>query len=307
MTEKIGFIGLGAMGAPMAKNLIKAGYQLTVYDILEERVKKISKKGAKAAKSCQEVAESTDIVITMVPSSSHVKDAILGKLGVIFGVKEGMVVIDMSTIDPTTTQEISKRLLSNGVKMLDAPVAGGVRGAIEGTLSIFVGGEKKTFEQIKSILYAMGKHIDYIGESGAGQTVKIVNNFITTSTMCVLAEALVLGVKVGVDAGTLFAVLSKSSANSFVLQNHVKNFILKGNFTKVYPIDYVIKDLNLALNAGSSAHIPLYFAALALQTFEAARAAGYGDKYLPAVIRPLEKLMNIEVRADSDGRELKNE
>jgi 2-hydroxymethylglutarate dehydrogenase len=144
----------------------------------------------------------------------------------------------------------------------------------------------------------MGTDVDYIGNSGAGEVVKIINNLITTTSMCVLAEALVLGVKAGVDAGVLVKVLGKSSANSFVLQNHVKNFVLRGKFEKVYPVDYVIKDLHLVQMMGAQYHVPQYFSSLGLQTYEGARAAGYGDQYLPVVIKLLEQLTGIGVRAD---------
>lgn len=301
MDERIGFIGLGAMGAPMAINLLKRGYRLTIYDVASAKVEPIVKEGAQVATSCKEVAERSDVIITMVPSSPNVREAILGKEGVIQGIKEGSIVIDMSTIDPATTREISQILLERGVMMLDAPVARGVQAAKTGTLMIFVGGAKETFDKCKDILLAMGTDVEYIGLSGAGEVVKIINNLITSTTMCLLAEALVLGVKAGVDAGRLYKALSKSSANSFVLQNHVKNFVLKGKFEKgVFPVDYMIKDLNLVLTTSTQYHVPQYFGSVALQTYEAAKAAGYGERYMPVVIKLLEELTGVEVRADLD-------
>jgi len=258
--------------------------------------------GAEAARSSKEVAERSEVIITMVPSSPHVREVILGKEGVIEGVKKGSVVIDMSTIDPLTTREIARILSDKGVEMLDAPVARGVPAAMSGTLAIFVGGQQEVYEKCKDILSAMGTDIHYVGDSGAGEVVKIVNNLILATTMCSLAEALVLGVKAGVEPGVLVNALSQGSANSFVLENHVKNFVLKGKFEKgVFPVDYMIKDLGLALVTGAGHHVPLYFGSLACQAYELARAAGYNERYHPAVIRPLEELTGVEVRADLEG------
>ena len=302
MKEKIGFIGLGAMGLPMSQNLLKKGYELTVYDIVTERVESVAKQGAETATSCKKVAERSDVIITMLPSSPHVREAILGTEGVIEGVKRGSVVIDMSTIDPVTTREIAGILSDKGVRMLDAPVARGVAAAKAGTLAIYVGGEEAVYEKCKDILSAMGTDIHYVGGSGAGEIVKIANNLIVATTVCSLAEALILGIKAGVKPDILFKALSMGSANSFVLQNHVKNSILKGSFEKgVFPVDYMIKDLNLALVTGAEYHVPLYFGSLACQAYELARAAGYSERYHPVVIRPLEELTGVEVRADLEN------
>lgn len=299
MKEKIGFIGLGAMGSPMAQNLLKRGYTLTVYDTLNERMKLAVEKGAEAAKSSKEVAERSDIIITMLPSSPNVREAFLGQEGIIEGVKPGSVAIDMSTIDPVTTREIAQILSGKEVKMLDAPVARGVPAAVAGTLTIYVGGEEEVYKACKDILAVMGTDIHYIGGPGAGEVVKIINNVMVATTMCSLAEALVLGVKAGVKPDVLFQALSTGSANSFVLQNHVKNCVLKRKFEKeVFPVDYMIKDLDLALLTGAQYHVPLYFSSLAHQAYEAARAAGYSECYHPVVIKPLEELTGVEVRAD---------
>lgn len=301
MGEMIGFIGLGAMGGPMCRNLLKKGHKLTVYDAVPAKTEPIAAEGASVAASCREVAERSDVIITMVPSSPHAREAILGKNGVIEGVKRGSVVIDMSTIDPVTTREISQILLDRGVKMLDAPVTRGVQAAISGSLMIFVGGEEETFDKCRDILSAMGTDVHYIGLSGAGEVVKILNNLITSTTICLLAEAMVLGVKAGVDAEKLYKALSKSSASSFVLLNHIKKFALKGKFEKgVFPVDYMIKDLNLLMTLSAKYHVPQRLGSVALQTYEAAHAAGYGDRYIPVIIKLLEELTGVEVRAEID-------
>ena len=242
MKEKIGFIGLGAMGLPMSKNVIRKGYQVTAFDIVQKRLDELVAFGAAPAGSAKEVAERSEIIITMVPSSPHARESILGKEGAIKGIKAGSIVIDMSTIDPVTTRDISEKLSEKAVKMLDAPVVRGVKGATEGTLAIYVGGEPDVFEKCKDLLSTMGTDIEYCGGSGAGEIVKIINNLIIAVSMCSLSEALILGVKAGVKPDILYKTLSKGSANSFVLQNHVKNFAMKGKFEEgVFPVDYIMK------------------------------------------------------------------
>ena len=301
MKEKVGFIGLGAMGGPMARNVFKQGYPLTVYDLIDERMMPLVEAGASAGRSCKDVAEKSQIVITMVLSSPHAREAILGKEGVIEGAAEGSIVIDMSTIDPITTREIHERLSQRGVHMLDAPVARGVRAAVAGTLAIFAGGDQQIFERCKPLLAAMGEDIEYVGESGAGEVVKLVNNLILSITVCVLSEALLLGVKAGVKPEVLLRALSHGSANSFALQNHYKNFVFKGKFDKgIFPVDNIMKDIKLALTTAESVHVPQYFGSLALQAYESAVAAGHREHFYPVVVKVLESLVGVELRADME-------
>lgn len=296
--ERIGFIGLGAMGGPMAKNLVKKGFGLTVFDVVTEKMEPLKGVGAEGAASCKEVAEKCPIVITMLPSSPHVNEAVLGPKGIFEGIREGSVLIDMSTIDPITTREIARILEEKGAEMLDAPVARGVPAAVAGTLVIYVGGKKEVFDRHREILAAMGTDIYHVGDIGTGEVVKIVNNLMVAVTTCALAEAMVLGVKAGVKPDILFEALSSGSGNSFVLQNHFKNNVMKGKFEEgVFPVDYMLKDLNLALSTGNQLRVPLHFAALSAQQYILAGASGESKKYHPAVIRPLEKLVGVEVRS----------
>jgi 2-hydroxy-3-oxopropionate reductase len=296
--ETIGFIGLGAMGGPMAKNLAKKGFRLTIYDVIGERMEPLKALGAEPAASCREVAEKCPVVITMLPASHHVKGAVLGPKGIREGIRRGAVLIDMSTIDPITTREIAGVLAEKGAEMLDAPVARGVPAAVAGTLVIYVGGKKEVFDRHREILAAMGTDIVHAGDIGSGEVVKIVNNFMVAVTTCALAEALVLGVKAGVKTDILYEALSSGSGNSFVLQNHYRNNVLKGKFEEgVFPVDYMLKDLDLALSTGNQLRVPLHFAALSAQQYIQAGASGEGKKYHPAVIRPLEKLVGVEVRS----------
>ena len=302
MKEKIGFIGLGAMGGPMAKNLVKSGYALSVYDIVPEKMTPLVEDGAAGAASCKQAAEEADVVITMLPSSPHVREAVLAADGVIEGIRPGSVLVDMSTIDPVTTKDIATKLSERGVTMLDAPVARGVPAAVAGTLAIFVGGDESTFLELKPLLLAMGKDIDYAGDIGSGEVVKLVNNLILSVNVCALAEGLVLGIKAGVKPEVLFDALSQGSANSFALQNHFKNFVYKGKFEEgVFPVEYMIKDISLALRTAESSHVPQYFGALALQTYEAAAASGLGELYYPVVAKVMERLAGVEIRADLEA------
>jgi 2-hydroxy-3-oxopropionate reductase len=297
--QKVAFIGLGAMGGPMAKNLAKKGFPLVVFDIVAERVGMIKAAGAETAASCREAAERCPVVITMLPASAHVREAVLGKGGVAEGIQRGSILIDMSTIDPMTTREIAQVLEGKGVDMLDAPVARGVPAAVAGTLVIYVGGKKEVFDRHRPILAAMGTDIYHVGDVGSGEVVKIVNNIMVGVTTCALAEAMVLGVKAGVKPDILFEALSSGSGGSFVLQNHYKNNVMKGKFEEgVFPVDYMLKDLDLALSTGTKLRIPLHFAALAAQEYISAGALGESRNYHPAVIRPLEKLAGVEVRSE---------
>ena len=297
--EKIGFIGLGAMGKPMATNLVKKGFGLVVFDLVGERMEPLKGIGAEAAASCKEVAEKCPIIITMLPSSPHVREVILGKAGILEGLKKGSVVIDMSTIDPVTTREIAKILEEKGAEMLDAPVARGVPAATAGTLVIYVGGKQRLFDKHRNILAAMGTDIYHVGDTGAGEVVKIVNNLMVAVTTCALAEAMVLGVKAGVKPDILFEGLSSGSGNSFVLQNHYKNSVMKGKFEEgVFPVAYMLKDLGLALSTGNKLGVPLHFAALSAQQYILAEASGESKNYHPAVIRPLEKVAGVKVRSE---------
>lgn len=298
MERKIGFIGLGTMGSAMSRNLLKKGFKLTVFDLVKEKVDALVALGAEGAKSAKQVAEKSDVIITIVPSSPHVREVIFGKEGVVEGAKKGSVVIDMSTIDPMTSREISKKLSEKGIKMLDAPVARSHWAAESGTLAIYVGGDKEVYEGCKDILSAMGSDITYIGGPGSGEVIKVVNNLIVMIELAALSEALVMGVKAGVEPDLLVKALGDGSANSFVLQNYFKDWILKGKFEKgFFPINYVIKDLGHAMALAAEYHVPCFFGALATQAFELARAAGYSDIFAPAIIRPLEELTGVEVRS----------
>ncbi|MBL7211104.1 MAG: NAD(P)-dependent oxidoreductase [Desulfobacteraceae bacterium] len=298
--KKVGFIGLGAMGRPMATNLLKKGYQLTLFDLIfregdEEYWRRL---GGDIGKSSKDVAQGADVIITVLPSSENVKDAVLGESGVIHGVEKGSIVIDMSTIDPITTKEVGAALEEKGVDMIDAPVARTVKAAEQGTLAIFIGGKKEIFEKCRDLLAAMGSDLFYIGELGTGELVKIINNQILAGTVALLSEALVMGVKGGVAPDTLLEALGNGSANSFALQNHIKNAVMEGKFEEgVFSVEYMLKDIGFALKTGASLNVPLFFTGLTSQFYQQGIAAGVGKQYHPAVIRPLEEMTGVKVRS----------
>jgi 2-hydroxy-3-oxopropionate reductase len=273
---KIGFIGLGIMGRPMAKNLLAAGHELTVFDISEENVKELAKSGANPAVSSKEAAGASEIVITMLPNSPHVKAAVLGEGGVLEGAKSGTVLIDMSSIAPLATQEIEKACAKKGVKMIDAPVSGGEPKAVDGTLSIMVGGDKAVFEQVKDdILLKMGSSAVYCGGIGAGNTTKLANQVIVACNIAACAEAFTLAKKADVDPALVFDAIKGGLAGSTVM-NAKLPMMLEDNFKPGFKIDLHIKDLGNALDTAHGTGSPLPLTALVMEMLQTLRADGCG-------------------------------
>ncbi len=293
--EKIGFIGLGIMGKPMAKNLLKAGYSLTVYDIVPEAVADVVKAGAKKGTSCKDVASKSDIVITMLPNSPEVKEAVLGKNGVLDGAKAGMILIDMSSIAPLASQEVSKKAAEKGVIMLDAPVSGGEPKAIEGTLAIMVGGPADTFEQVKGLLAKMGASVTRVGDIGSGQVTKLANQVIVALNIAAMSEAMVLATKAGVDPEQVFNAIKGGLAGSTVL-NAKMPLALKGNFKPGFRIVLHIKDLQNALDTAHSLGVPIPLTSVAMEMMQALKVDGHGGDDHGGLIQFYEKLAKTEVR-----------
>ena len=296
MRKQIGFIGLGVMGKPMAKNLLKAGYSLCVYDIVQEPVKELVASGAKAARSAKEVGEKAEIVITIVPSSKEVKEVYLNEDGVLAGIKAGSIIIDMSTIDPIVSQEVAAAAQKKNVEMLDGPVSGGQGGAIGGTLTIMVGGKEEIFKQCKDIFAAMGKNIYYCGPVGSGEISKIVNNMVLAICMQATCEGMILGTKAGVQPKTLFEIISKSSGQNWALNTYMPKKAFKGDFEPGFMVDLMYKDLGLAQNLASAYKVPILFGAEVRQIFEMARVAGKGRKDFSAILTTLEEIVGVRVR-----------
>jgi len=296
MKEKIGFIGLGTMGKPMGFNLMKAGYELVVYDINPKPVKEFQEKGAAVGQSIREVAGKADVVITMLPNSGDVETVVLKEGGVMEGLKSHSIVIDMSTIDPSVSRKIAKALREKNIPMLDAPVSGGQMGAEAATLAIMVGGEEEIFKRCLPLFKPMGKNIFYCGPSGNGEIVKIVNNLMSGVFRLVSAEALALGVKAGVPLKVLYDVVNESSGQSRSVQVSAASKPFKGDYEPGFASELMHKDLGLALNLGKEERVPLPIGALGQQIYSHLLSSGLGKKDTGVIFKVMEDLLNIKIR-----------
>jgi len=288
--EKIGFIGLGIMGKPMAHHLLNAGYSLAVLQ-RNEASKELIDAGAKAFKTNREVAENSDVVITMLPDSPQVEEVVLGRDGVIDGLKHGALFIDMSSIAPSAAKKIHQQLQQKGVEALDAPVSGGQVGAEAASLSIMVGGSEAAFTRALPLFQLMGKNIVLIGEAGAGQTTKVCNQMIVGITIQAVAEAFTLAKKAGVNLEKMREVLLGGFAQSRILDLHGKRVIDK-NFKPGFKVKLHRKDMNLALQEGKEYAVPLYGTALVAAQMDALIAQGDGELDHSALAMLMEKLSN---------------
>lgn len=296
MSTTIGFIGLGIMGKPMAHNLLKAGHPLVVFNRSRQAVDKLAANGARAAESPKDVAVQSEVVITMLPDSPQVEEVITGPGGVLEGVREGLIVIDMSTISPIVTRQLATRLTERGAAMLDAPVSGGDKGAIAGTLSIMVGGDEAIFSRCLPIFQTLGKNIVHVGESGAGQVVKACNQIVVALTIEAVSEALVLGSKAGVDPAKIIQVLSGGLAANRVMELRGEG-MLSHSFAPGFRIRLHQKDLGIALAAGRAYEVPLPVTALVDQMLTALIVEGRGDLDHSALLTHLEDLAGHQIGA----------
>jgi 2-hydroxy-3-oxopropionate reductase len=293
--KNIGFIGLGVMGKPMAKNLLKAGYNLIVYDINSEPVQELVRAGAKGAKSSQDLASQSEVIITMLPNSPEVKEVVIGKKGIIHFLKPGTVFIDMSSISPLVSRELSEKLNQIDVTMLDAPVSGGEPKAIEGTLAIMAGGSQATFDNVKDILTAMGTSVKLVGEIGSGNITKLANQIIVALNIAAISEAMVLAAKAGVDAEKVFQAIRGGLAGSTALEAKMP-LILNGNFKPGFRIELHIKDLKNALETARETGVQTILSTKVLEIMESLNAEGKGKNDHGGIIQYYEKLAGIEVR-----------
>lgn len=279
MIKKVGFIGVGMMGGPMAKNLLKAGFDVVAYDISKDALSRIVAEGAIEGKNPAQVTDSTDIIITMLPTSTHVEKAVFGENGIIESIRQGKILIDMSTIEPTASKSIAARIEEKEGQMLDAPVSGGQVGAINGTLTIMIGGKKENVDKCRHVFEAMGKNIIHIGEEvGMGETIKIVNNLINGIIMIATAEGLLLGKKAGLSLETMYDVVTKGSGNSWTLETYFPRTVLKENYEPGFMLDLMYKDVGLALSLAKDVGMPLQLGAICHQFYQWGRTAGKGRK-----------------------------
>ncbi len=293
--KNIGFIGLGIMGKPMAKNLLKAGYHLIVYDIREEPIKELVDAGAIAGTSSKDVASQSDIIITMLPNSPEVKEAVLGQNSVMDGVKSGSILIDMSSIAPLVSKKVSEKLQQKGVVMLDAPVSGGEPKAIEGTLAIMVGGPQETFDQVKDILGVMGASVTRVGEIGSGNTTKLANQIIVALNIAAMGEAMVLVTKAGVDPEKVYQAIRGGLAGSTVLDAKMP-LVLDGNFKPGFRIELHIKDLMNALDTAKELDAPAILSEKVMEIMQALKADGKAKDDHGGIVQYYEKLGKVQIR-----------
>jgi len=292
---KIGFIGLGIMGKPMAKNLVKAGHSLIVHDISEAAVSELVELGAEKGLSSKDVASKSKIIFTMLPNSPQVKEVILGKDGVIEAVEPGSIVVDMSSIAPLVSKEIYGILESKGVAMLDAPVSGGEPKAIEGTLAFMVGGSEQTFSKVKGLLEVMGKSVTLVGGIGSGNITKLANQIIVALNIAAMSEAMVLATKAGVDPEKVYKAIRGGLAGSTVLDAKMP-LVLKGNFKPGFRIALHIKDLNNALETAHAVGVPVPLTSQVMEIMQALKVEGKEGDDHGGLIQFYEKLAHVVVR-----------
>jgi 2-hydroxy-3-oxopropionate reductase len=273
MAEKVGFVGLGIMGGPMVRNLIRAGYDLVVYNRSRGKAEELIAEGAEAANSPRETAENSDIVFTMLPGPPEVREVVAGKNGLLVGAREGSLLVDMSTSSPILARELAQIAREQGVEMLDAPVSGGDVGAIEGTLYIMVGGEEEDFGRAKPLFEVMGKTVVHVGEAGTGQIAKACNQIVVALVIEAISEALILGSKAGVDPAKVIEVLSGGLAGTSVMEVKAEKFLSR-DFEPGGKVESHHKDLGIALEAGREHGVPLPVTAIVEEMFGALIAKG---------------------------------
>jgi len=287
--QKIGFIGLGIMGAPMAANLIKAGHEVTGYARSSASTDRLVQAGGKPAGSIEEAVNGADVVITMLPDSPEVTEVVLGENGVLASAGPDLLLIDMSTIAPETSVAVAEQAKTSGVRVLDAPVSGGEPGAIEGTLSIMVGGDEETFEQARPILEHLGKTIVHVGGHGAGQTVKAANQLVVAGIIGLVSEAIVLLEASGVDGERGLEVLAGGLAGNRILDRKAASMLAR-EFEPGFRIDLHHKDMGIALATARSAGVSLPVTGVVAQLVASARAMGHGSLDHSALLSVVEHL-----------------
>ncbi|MCK9414352.1 MAG: 2-hydroxy-3-oxopropionate reductase [Prolixibacteraceae bacterium] len=296
MLKKIGFIGLGIMGKPMAKNLIKAGYSLVVYDIFDAAVEELNAAGAETASSPKDVAEKCETIITMLPNGPQVKEVVTGAGGILEASVIGRIVIDMSSISPIVSKEMYDECKKKGIRFMDAPVSGGEPKAKDGTLAIMVGCDEDDFEQNVSLLKCMGSSVVRTGEIGSGNVTKLANQIIVALNIAAVSEAFTLATKAGVDPQCVFDAIKGGLAGSTVMNAKIP-MILERNFNPGFKIDLHIKDLANALDTAHSIGVPVPLTSVIMEIMQALRVDGKGQNDHGSVVQFYEKLAQVEVKS----------
>jgi len=293
--SKVGFIGLGIMGKPMAKNLLKAGYDLVVYDITSGPVDEVVAQGAARAQSSAEVATQCDVIVTMLPNSPHVKEVVTGADGILEGAKKGTIIVDMSSIAPLVAQEVAAAAAEKGVEMIDAPVSGGEPKAVDGTLAIMAGGKQEIFDKVEEMLLVMGGSAVLVGDIGSGNTCKLANQIIVALNIAAVGEAFVLAQKAGVDPEKVFNAIKGGLAGSTVMNAKVP-LALEGNFKPGFRIELHIKDLQNALDTAHGVGVPVPLTGNIMEIMQALKVDGHAGDDHGGIIQFYEKMAQVQVR-----------
>ncbi len=287
---KIGMIGLGAMGMPIAQNLVRADMEVSGYDTVLSQVEAFIQRGGRGCQMLSEAVRDADIILASLPNPGIVENVMTGAEGVLSSCRKGCCILDLSSVDPGTSRRIYETARAKGVHYADAPVSGGVHGASDGTLTIMFGGDPDTWQMVQPVLKIIGKKLVYVGDIGSGDAIKLVNNLLLGCNMAAIAEALTLGRQLGLSLETMEEIISSSSGNSYAFTAKMKPFLLPGQFEGGFATDLQYKDLMLALEAGRETMVPLLMTAVASQVFEASRSMGNGKKDMSSAILLWEKL-----------------
>jgi 3-hydroxyisobutyrate dehydrogenase len=297
MTDHIAFIGVGTMGGPMARNLVNKGFPVTAFDLNESALDQAVEYGAERAATAAEAAKSADIAITMLPNSPHEEAAVLGAEGVFAGLQAGKILIEMSTIDPVVTKKIGEQATARGIKMIDAPVSGSSVGAIDGTLTMMVGGDADVFERCRPVLQAMGSNVIHVGPLGTGETVKLVNNMLAGIGVAATAEAVNIAQRAGLDPQAMFDVISKSSGDSWAFRNRLPvagvnpaGVPADDDYAPGFMTMLMLKDMDLGVSLARSVGAPSLLASIAAQYYASACSKGVDRKDFSAVVEAVKAL-----------------
>jgi len=301
MPQKIAFLGLGIMGQPMARNLIKAGYDVTVYNRTPDKTKPLAEAGASVAASPADAARDAEIIWSIVSDTAAMEEVVLGSAGILSSIREGAVFIDSSTISPTVSRKFACHLAGKGAKMLDAPVTGSKHGAEKGELTFMIGGDRDVYERMLPVLDVQGKKHIYCGAHGSGLSAKLAQNAIQATMVEVFCEGFVLATKAGVLPETMLEIIQSSMARAS-LTDFKAPFIFRGDFTPYFPLKLMHKDLELAMEAAYAQNVPMPTTAAVKETYGAAKAQGKGNLDYASVVTFLEELAGVKVRASAQEK-----
>jgi 3-hydroxyisobutyrate dehydrogenase-like beta-hydroxyacid dehydrogenase len=293
---KVGFIGLGAMGLPMAKRVVAAGHQtFTTFHRRRAPADELAAAGAKVLRSNADVASAADVIITILPADKELKETVLGDDGLLQGIGRGKVLIDMTTATAFSMQEVERAVVAAGGEVLDAPVSGGTPAAAQGTLTIMVGGDTGLLERCRPLLETMGQKIVHVGPVGQGKVVKMVNQMMAAAHLVLIGEAFALGVRCGAEPATLYDVIKTSSGHSKMMDLRLPGFLLDGNVDPGFRLDLMKKDVNLAVDSGQALNVPLFLTSVVGQLFSAASSAGKGNADFSAAAQYVADLAGVRL------------